>query len=50
MLAFLRFLLGIASDGKLPSSQTVLTLNTHNESLGRIFSYNKSLQAVGAVL
>lgn len=50
MLAFLRFLLGIASAGMLPAAQTVLTLNTPKESFGRIFSYNQSFQAVGAVL
>lgn len=50
MLAFLRFLLGIASAGMLPAAQTVLTLNTPKESFGRIFSYNQSFQAIGAVL
>ena len=50
VLAGLRFLLGIASAGMLPAAQTVLTLNTPSESFGRIFSYNQSFQAVGAVL
>lgn len=50
VLAFLRFILGIASAGMLPAAQTVLTLNTPSESFGRIFSYNQSFQAVGAVL
>ena len=50
VLAGSRFLLGIASAGMLPAAQTVLTLNTPSESFGRIFSYNQSFQAVGAVL
>lgn len=50
VLAGLRFLLGIASAGMLPAAQTVLTLNTPSESFGRIFSYNQSFQAVGAML
>lgn len=50
VLAGLRFLLGIASAGMLPAAQTVLTLNTPSESFGRIFSYNQSFQAIGAVL
>ena len=50
VLAGLRFLLGIASAGMLPAAQTVLTLNSLCESFGRIFSYNQSFQAVGAVL
>ena len=50
VLAGLRFLLGIASAGMLPAAQTVLTLNTPKESFGRIFSYNQSFQAIGAVL
>lgn len=50
VLAVLRFFLGIASAGMLPAAQTVLTLNTPQESFGRIFSYNQSFQAVGAVL
>lgn len=50
VLAVLRFFLGIASAAMLPAAQTVLTLNTPPESFGRIFSYNQSFQAVGAVL
>ncbi len=50
LLAFLRFLLGIASAGMMPAAQTVLTLNVPQESFGRIFSYNQSFQAIGAVL
>lgn len=50
ILAGLRFLLGIASAAMMPAAQTVLTLNTPSESLGRIFSYNQSFQAIGAVL
>ena len=43
-------MLGIASAGMLPAAQTVLTLNTPSESFGRIFSYNQSFQAIGAVV
>ena len=50
VLAVLRFFLGIASAAMLPAAQTVLTLNTPPECFGRIFSYNQSFQAVGAVL
>lgn len=50
VLAVLRFILGIASAAMLPAAQTVLTLDTPSESFGRIFSYNQSFQAVGAVL
>lgn len=50
VLAGLRFLLGIASAAMMPAAQTVLTLNTPSESFGRIFSYNQSFQAIGAVL
>ncbi|MBP2058179.1 DHA1 family multidrug resistance protein-like MFS transporter [Lactobacillus colini] len=49
-LAFWRFLLGIASAALLPAAQTVLTLNVPSEAFGRIFSYNQSFQAIGAVL
>ena len=50
VLAVLRFFLGIASAVMLPAAQTVLTLHTPPECFGRIFSYNQSFQAVGAVL
>lgn len=50
LLAFLRFLLGIASAGMLPAAQTILTLDTPAKSFGRIFSYNQSFQALGSVL
>lgn len=49
-LAGLRFLLGMASAGMMPAAQAVLTLNTPAESFGRIFSYNQSFQASGAML
>ena len=49
-LAFLRFLLGIISAGLLPAAKTILTLNVPPEAFGRVFSYNQSFQAVGAVL
>lgn len=49
ILAGLRFLLGMASAGMMPAAQAVLTLNTPAESFGRIFSYNQSFQAFGAM-
>ena len=49
-LAFWRFLLGIISAGLLPAAQTIITLNVPPEAFGRVFSYNQSFQAVGAVL
>lgn len=50
VLAFLRFLLGIASSAMLPAAQTVLTLDTPRESFGRIFSYNQSFQSLGSMI
>lgn len=49
-LAFWRFLLGLANAALMPASQTVLTLDVPTEAFGRIFSYNQSFQAGGAVL
>ncbi len=34
----------------MPATQTVLTLDVPTEAFGRIFSYNQSFQAAGAVL
>lgn len=49
MLAFWRFLLGLTNAGLMPAAQTILTLDVPEESFGRIFSYNQSFQAAGAV-
>lgn len=49
-LAFWRFLLGLANAALMPATQTVLTLDVPTEAFGRIFSYNQSFQAAGAVL
>lgn len=49
-LAFWRFLLGLANAALMPATQTVLTLDVPTEAFGRIFSYNQSFQAGGAVL
>lgn len=49
-LAFLRFLLGLANAALMPATQTVLTLDVPTEAFGRVFSYNQSFQAGGAVL
>lgn len=50
MLAFWRFLLGLTNAGLMPAAQTILTLDVPDEAFGRIFSYNQSFQAAGAVL
>lgn len=49
-LAFWRFLLGLTNAGLMPAAQTILTLDVPEEAFGRIFSYNQSFQAGGAVL
>lgn len=49
MLAFWRFLLGLTNAGLMPAAQTILTLDVPDEAFGRIFSYNQSFQAAGAV-
>lgn len=49
-LAFWRFLLGLANAALMPATQTVLTLDVPTEAFGRIFSYNQSFQAAGAVM
>lgn len=50
MLGILRFLIGIANAALMPITQTVMTLETPASSVSRIFSYNQSAQAVGAVI
>ncbi|MDM7516755.1 MFS transporter [Lentilactobacillus sp. TOM.63] len=50
MLGILRFLIGIANAALLPITQTVMTLEAPARSVSRIFSYNQSFQALGAVV
>ncbi len=50
LLAFWRFLLGVANAALLPAVQTALTINVPAKSFGRIFSYNQSFQAAGGVI
>lgn len=50
MLGILRFLIGIANAALLPITQTVMTLEAPARSVSRIFSYNQSFQAMGAVV
>jgi Arabinose efflux permease len=44
----LRFLLGIATAGLLPSINTLLTKVTPGSVIGRIFGYNQSAQFLGS--
>lgn len=44
----LRFLLGIATAGLLPSINTLLTQITPDEVTGRVFGYNQSAQFIGS--
>ncbi|GKT04136.1 MFS transporter [Furfurilactobacillus entadae] len=50
MLGVWRFLVGISDAALLPVTQTVMTLNTPDEAVSRIFSYNQSSQAIGSVV
>lgn len=50
LLGILRFLIGIANAALLPITQTVMTLEAPARSVSRIFSYNQSFQAIGAVI
>ena len=50
MLGILRFLVGISDAALLPVTQTVMTLNTPDNAISRIFSYNQSSQAIGSVV
>lgn len=43
----LRFILGIATAGLLPSINTLLKCSTPDEVMGRIFGYNQSAQFLG---
>ncbi|GAA3199472.1 multidrug efflux MFS transporter [Lentilactobacillus kefiri DSM 20587 = JCM 5818] len=50
MLGILRFMIGLANAALLPITQTVMTLEAPSRSVSRIFSYNQSFQAMGAVI
>ncbi|MFD1418877.1 MFS transporter [Companilactobacillus keshanensis] len=50
VFSFLRFLTGFSIAALLPAAQAILTLETDHKSLGRIFSYNQTFQAMGNVL
>lgn len=50
MLGVFRFLVGISDAALLPVTQTVMTLNTPDDAISRIFSYNQSAQAIGSVI
>lgn len=49
-LLFFRFAIGIADATLLPAIQTLLSRNTPDEMVSRIFSYNQSFQSLGSVL
>ncbi len=49
IFSILRFLTGFSIAALLPSAQAILTQNTDHKSLGRIFSYNQTFQALGNV-
>lgn len=46
---FLRMCLGISDAALAPSVQIILTKNSPQEAVGRIFSYNQTMQSLGAV-
>ncbi|WP_225427031.1 MFS transporter [Companilactobacillus kedongensis] len=50
IFSFLRFLTGLSIAALLPAAQAIITLETDHKSLGRIFSYNQTFQALGNVL
>lgn len=49
-LAAWRFVLGLVFSALTPATQTILTLSIPSEGFGRVFSYNQSFQALGAVM
>lgn len=49
-LILLRFAVGISDSTMLPSIQTLLTRNSPEGMVSRVFSYNQSFQAVGSVM
>ncbi|MBS9338048.1 multidrug efflux MFS transporter [Fructobacillus sp. M2-14] len=49
-LIFFRFAIGIADATLLPAIQTLLSRNTPEKLVSRVFSYNQSFQSAGSVL
>ena len=49
-LGFLRFLLGVATAGLLPSVNNLIRQNTPSICLGRIYGFNQSFQFIGNFL
>ncbi|MBS9337171.1 MFS transporter [Fructobacillus parabroussonetiae] len=49
-LLFFRFAIGIADATLLPAIQTLLSRNSPDEMVSRVFSYNQSFQSIGSVL
>lgn len=49
-LALFRFLIGISDATMLPAVQTLLSKTTPREITSRVFAYNQSFQAMGAVI
>ncbi|CAK8054058.1 MFS transporter [Eupransor demetentiae] len=49
MLIVLRFIVGISDATLLPAIQTLLSKNSPSFMVSRVFAYNQSFQAVGAV-
>ncbi|MBS9336121.1 MFS transporter [Fructobacillus papyrifericola] len=49
-LLFFRFAVGIADATLLPAIQTLLSRNSPDEMISRVFSYNQSFQSIGSVL
>ncbi len=48
-LGILRFMVGISDASMLPAVQTMLAKTTPQEITSRVFAYNQSFQAIGAV-
>ncbi|CAH1850199.1 MFS transporter [Convivina intestini] len=49
LLILLRFIVGISDATLLPAIQTLLSKNSPQNMISRIFSYNQSFQAIGSV-
>ncbi|WEV54000.1 MFS transporter [Leuconostocaceae bacterium ESL0723] len=50
MLVVLRFIVGISDATLLPAIQTLLSKNSPENMVSRVFSYNQSFQAIGSVI
>lgn len=49
-LLFFRFSIGIADATLLPAIQTLISRNSPDDMVSRVFSYNQSFQSIGSVL